>query len=81
MIQRDLPGDANGQILRNAPPSAEHWMGTDSIGRDIFSRLLYAGRISLSIALIVTFATIIGVLVGLFPGIMAALSTISSNVS
>ena len=66
---RDLSRDANGQILRNAPPSAEHIMGTDSIGRDIFSRLLYAGRISLSIALIVTFfATIIGVLVGAFSG-------------
>jgi peptide/nickel transport system permease protein len=66
---RDLSRDANGQILRNAPPSGEHWMGTDSIGRDIFSRLLYAGRISLSIALIVTFfATIIGVLVGAFSG-------------
>jgi peptide/nickel transport system permease protein len=61
--------DANNQILRNAPPSAEYWMGTDNIGRDIFSRLLYAGRISLSIAFVVTiFSTIIGVLVGAYSG-------------
>ena len=66
---RDLSRDANGQILRNAPPSTEHLMGTDNIGRDIFSRLLFAGRISLSIALIVTFfSTIFGVLVGALSG-------------
>ena len=66
---RDLSRDANGQILRNAPPSTEHFMGTDNIGRDIFSRLLYAGRISLSIALIVTFfSTIFGVFVGAVSG-------------
>jgi peptide/nickel transport system permease protein len=66
---RDLSRDANGQILRNAPPSLEHFMGTDNIGRDIFSRLLFAGQISLSIALIVTFfATIFGVFVGAISG-------------
>ncbi len=69
---RDLSRDANGQILRNAPPSSEHLMGTDNIGRDIFSRLLFAGQISLSIALIVTFfATIIGVFVGAISGYFA----------
>jgi peptide/nickel transport system permease protein len=39
---------------RNAGPSLEHLMGTDQIGRDVFSRLLYAGRISLTIAFTVT---------------------------
>ena len=38
--------DANNQIIRNGPISAEYWMGTDNIGRDIFSRLLYAGRMA-----------------------------------
>ena len=66
---RDLARDANGQILSNDPPSLEHLMGTDSIGRDVFSRLLYAGRISLAVAFIVTiFATIIGVVIGAFSG-------------
>ena len=66
---RDLSRDENGQILRNVPPSLDHLMGTDSIGRDVFTRLLYAGRISLSVAFIVTiFATFIGVFVGAFSG-------------
>jgi peptide/nickel transport system permease protein len=50
---------------RNAPPSPEHIMGTDEIGRDVFSRLLYAARISLSVALVVVFfSETIGALVG-----------------
>lgn len=66
---RDLSRDENGQILRNVPPSLDHLMGTDSIGRDVFTRLLYAGRISLSVAFIVTiFATFIGVFVGALSG-------------
>jgi peptide/nickel transport system permease protein len=44
-------------------------MGTDNVGRDVFTRLLYAGRISLSVAFIVTFfTTIIGVVIGAFSG-------------
>ncbi len=66
---RDLSRDESGQILRNDPPSLQHLMGTDSIGRDVFTRLLYAGQISLSVAFIVTiFVTVIGVLVGAFSG-------------
>ena len=66
---RDLSKDENGQILRNDPPSLQHLMGTDNIGRDVFTRLLYAGQISLSVAFIVTiFATVIGVLVGSLSG-------------
>ena len=66
---RDIVRDANGQILKNDPPSLTHLMGTDNIGRDIFSRLLYAGRISLTIAFVVTiFTIIIGVFIGAFSG-------------
>ncbi len=66
---RDLSRDATGQILSNDSPSMNHLMGTDSIGRDVFSRLLYAGRISLAVAFIVTiFATVIGVVVGALSG-------------
>jgi peptide/nickel transport system permease protein len=35
-----------------APPSKEHWMGTDELGRDMFARIIYGTRISLSIGLI-----------------------------
>ncbi len=35
-----------------APPSRDHWMGTDDLGRDTFSRLLYGGRVSLMIAVL-----------------------------
>ncbi|HZD56230.1 MAG TPA: ABC transporter permease [Anaerolineales bacterium] len=65
----DIARGVNGQILKNDPPSLEHIMGTDNIGRDVFSRLLYAGRISLAVAFIVTFASIfIGVLIGAISG-------------
>lgn len=56
---------ATNQILKNAPPSATHIMGTDNIGRDVFSRLLYAGRISLLVAFVVVFISlVVGVMVG-----------------
>jgi peptide/nickel transport system permease protein len=51
------------------PPSFEHWMGTDHFGRDVFSRLLYGGRTSLSVGLlVVAFAVVLGVPVGLASG-------------
>src|SRR5580692_1033977 len=51
------------------PPSFEHWMGTDHFGRDVFSRLLYGGRTSLSVGLLVVgFAFVMGVPLGLASG-------------
>jgi len=50
---------------KNASPSAEHILGTDEIGRDVFSRLLYAARVSLSVSFVVTFLSRgIGAVVG-----------------
>jgi peptide/nickel transport system permease protein len=61
--------DENGDIIKNSPPTSEFFMGTDAIGRDVFSRLLYAGRISLLIAFIVTLcAESVGSLVGAISG-------------
>src|SRR5258708_7844343 len=51
------------------PPSFEHWLGTDHFGRDVFSRLLYGGRTSLSVGLLVVgFAFVLGVPLGLASG-------------
>ena len=51
------------------PPSFEHWLGTDHFGRDVFSRLLYGGRTSLSVGLLVVgFAFLMGVPLGLASG-------------
>ena len=54
---------------KNMPPSAEHWFGTDHLGRDIFSRVLYGGRVSLLVGLVTTcVALVIGTLVGATAG-------------
>jgi peptide/nickel transport system permease protein len=60
------------------PPSAKHFLGTDDIGRDVLVRLMYAGQISLAIAVIATaigaaFGTTIGVLAGYYGGRLDAL--------
>ncbi len=50
-------------------PSAEHWFGTDELGRDVFTRLLYGGRISLTVGLFATLLTlVVGVVVGAVAG-------------
>lgn len=52
-----------------AGPSAEHWFGTDELGRDILSRILYGARASLSLGVIsVMLATVVGVLIGSIAG-------------
>ncbi len=49
----------------NAKPSWDHWMGTDKFGYDIFTRLMYGGRVSLTVGLLVVFLqTFIGVILG-----------------
>jgi peptide/nickel transport system permease protein len=51
------------------PPSAEHWFGTDELGRDMFTRVWHGGRISLRVGLIaVAIAVVIGTLLGLVAG-------------
>ncbi|MER8580634.1 ABC transporter permease [Mesorhizobium sp. M1423] len=51
------------------PPSLDHLFGTDDLGRDIFTRMLYAARTSLAVGFaVVIFASIIGVVLGLTSG-------------
>ncbi|MDI6023410.1 ABC transporter permease [Leucobacter sp. UT-8R-CII-1-4] len=59
------------------PPSAEHWLGTDSTGRDVLSRLLSGGRVSLAVGflaafLAVTTGTLLGVIAGWYGGAIDA---------
>jgi peptide/nickel transport system permease protein len=56
-------------FARLAPPSAEHWFGTDAVGRDVLSRTLYGARVSLPLALIlVVCSMIIGSILGAVAG-------------
>ena len=63
--------DPNVQDLtgRFESPSAAHWLGTDQLGRDCFSRILYGGQISMMVGLVATgVAMIIGVTYGAIAG-------------
>jgi peptide/nickel transport system permease protein len=52
-----------------APPSSEHLLGTDSLGRDMLSRIIYGGRVSLSVAFVaVMIATVTGIILGVIAG-------------
>jgi oligopeptide transport system permease protein len=55
--------------LGAAPPSAQHWLGTDTLGRDLLARILYGGRISLMVGLVASLvALVIGVTYGAIAG-------------
>ncbi|KAA0972383.1 ABC transporter permease [Aureimonas fodinaquatilis] len=61
-------------IMRLKPPSAEHWMGTDSYGRDVFSRLVYGARISLIVGFFaILIAMVIGSAIGILSGYIGGL--------
>jgi peptide/nickel transport system permease protein len=56
-------------LARLRPPSAEHLLGTDAIGRDLWSRTVHGGRISLLIGIVVAIlATSVGLVIGLVSG-------------
>ena len=59
-------------LHRLAPPSAEHWLGTDSFGRDVWSRIIHGARISLAVGIGSTLlGSSIGVIVGLASGYLS----------
>ncbi len=56
-------------IERLQTPSFKHWMGTDTLGRDLYSRIIYGARISLSVGILTAFSALVfGTLVGSFAG-------------
>ncbi|AYK08219.1 oligopeptide ABC transporter permease [Brevibacillus laterosporus] len=77
-------GKINAAMI-NKPPSMSHWLGTDALGRDILTRLMQAGRISLTVGLAsmvlsVFLGTLLGVLAGYFRGWVDALIMRASDI-
>ncbi|MEZ5260401.1 MAG: ABC transporter permease [Acidimicrobiales bacterium] len=68
LITKYSPIERDNSAFR-APPSGEHWFGTDRVGRDMFSRIIYGARVSLRIGAVSTsVAIVIGVLLGSLAG-------------
>jgi len=62
---------------RTRPPSADFWFGTDALGRDVYSRVLYGTRVSLTVGLsVAVLATLAGLAVGLVSGFIRWADTI-----
>jgi peptide/nickel transport system permease protein len=70
LIARYSPDQVDLNAL-TSPPSAQHWLGTDTSGRDIFARTLYAGRVSL---LVGGLAALVSIVIGTLLGAVAGLS-------
>ncbi len=71
------PQDPTAQDLagRLAPPSAAHWLGTDELGRDLFSRVLYGGRITLGMVVaVVLLVAPLGLAVGSVAGYLGGIA-------
>jgi peptide/nickel transport system permease protein len=67
LVDKDPSAISLGATLR--APSAEHWFGTDQLGRDLFARVIHGARISLFVAFCaVTLAGVIGALIGVTAG-------------
>jgi peptide/nickel transport system permease protein len=68
-------------IRRLRPPSAEYWFGTDMIGRDVYSRVVYGARVSLAVGLAVAvLASVIGLGIGLVTGYLRWLDAVMMRV-
>jgi peptide/nickel transport system permease protein len=64
-------------IKRLRPPSMQAWFGTDMLGRDIYSRVVYGARVSLTVGLAVAFvATLLGLAIGLLTGFVRSVDAV-----
>ncbi len=60
---------AQNLAMRYALPSVEHWFGTDALGRDVFSRVVFGARISLEVGIVVVVvSSVVGVFLGAIAG-------------
>lgn len=67
--------DATDALMINKPPGVQHWLGTDCLGRDVYTRLLLAGRISLTIGLLTMLLSVtLGYLLGAVSGYAGGLT-------
>ena len=74
LLATQNPG-AQSLAHRLAPPSAAHWLGTDELGRDLFSRVLYGGRITLGMVVaVVLLVAPVGLAVGSVAGYTGGLA-------
>ncbi|AZI44995.1 ABC transporter permease (plasmid) [Deinococcus psychrotolerans] len=65
----NLATSTSGNILFASPPSREFWLGTDALGRDVLSRLIFGTRVSLTIGIsAAALALVIGVVLGVIAG-------------
>ena len=71
-LQNPSAQDLAGRL---APPSLEHWFGTDELGRDIYSRILYGGRVTLGMVVaVVLLVAPIGLAVGSVAGYLGGMA-------
>ena len=68
LVQR-FPYEQIDLRARSSPPSAQHWLGSDRVGRDIWSRTIHGARVSLMVGLLATaISTTVGVVLGALSG-------------
>ena len=76
-----LDPEAVSPVRRLKPPSATYWFGTDMLGRDVYSRVVYGARISLFVGLAVAaLSTLLGIVIGLVTGYVRWLDAIVMRV-
>ncbi len=68
-------------IRRLRPPGAQYWFGTDMLGRDVYSRVIYGARVSLAVGLAVAvLSTVVGLAIGLVTGYLRWLDAIMMRI-